>query len=217
MAKRTSIQITESTKSVSAKIIAEAVEQIDRKMRSAAPQINARVGQLIETKLRSTPHAREILSGKLRADFGLTDSAANTAVQDLIEAVKRSVKVNLDIRGRGSLGNLAWSMSVSILPDGFTDTIKQIGAYKSRSGEIDWMDWLLTKGVTIIYDDYFVAYGKEFPGSRSGNAIMLPAGSSGRLFRVDPVFAGTTDDNFVVNTVNSLLPEIAKLMFSYLQ
>lgn len=211
-----SIKITESAKSISGKILFEVVEQVDRRMRAAAPQINLRVGALIETKLRATPHVRSILSGKLQTDFGLTSQSAEATVEGLISAVKRSVKVNLDIRNRGKLGNSAWSMSVTILPEGFSQLLSQIGTYSSNGNEINWMEWLLTKGATVIYDDFFVAYGAEFKSSRSGLGVMYPSGGSGRIFRVDPVFAGTQDDNFVVNTLTSLLPEIANIMFGYL-
>jgi hypothetical protein len=212
------IQITESTSSVSAKMLFEVVQQVDKKMRAAAPQINLLVGELIEEKIRATPHVRSLISGQLQADFGLNIGEAEEAIESLLFVIKRSVKVNLGIKNRGTLGNLAWSMSVSILPDGFSDVLKGIGAYKSpRSGEfIPWMEWLLTKGTTVIYDDFFVAKG-EFKTSRSGFALMFPSGQSGRIFRVEPTFAGTADDNFVVNTIASLLPEIGNIMFSYLQ
>ena len=207
------IQITESTSSVSAKVLFEVVEQVDKKMRKAAPQINLRVGELIETRIRATPHVKSLISGQLQADFGLNIGEAEEAIESLLFVVKRSVKVNL---GMGTKG--AWSMSVSILPEGFSDVLKGIGTYQSpRSGEfIPWMEWLLTKGTTIIYDDFFVAKG-EFRTSRSGFALMFPSGESGKMFRVDPNFAGTADDNFVVNTIASLLPEIGNIMFSYLQ
>jgi hypothetical protein len=212
------IQITESTASVSAKVLFEVVEQVDKRMRAAAPQINLLVGELIEAKIRATPHVRSLISGQLQADFGLNIGEAEEAIDTLLFVVKRSVKVNLGVKNRGALGNLAWSMSVSILPEGFSEVLKGIGAYKSpRSGEfIPWMEWLLTKGTTVIYDDFFVAKG-EFKTSRSGFALMFPSGQSGRLFRVDPSFSGTEEDNFVVNTIASLLPEIGNIMFSYLQ
>jgi hypothetical protein len=212
------IQIIESTSSISAKVLFEVAEQVDKKMRKATPQINLRVGELIEARIRATPHVKSLISGQLQADFGLNIGEAEEAIESLLFVVKRSVKVNLGIKNRGSLGNSAWSMSVSILPEGFSDILKGIGTYQSpRSGEfIPWMEWLLTKGTTIIYDDFFVAKG-EFRTSRSGFALMFPSGESGRLFRVDPNFAGTADDNFVVNTIASLLPEIGNIMFSYLQ
>jgi len=212
------IQIIESTSSISAKVLFEVAEQVDKKMRKATPQINLRVGELIEARIKATPHVKSLISGQLQADFGLNIGEAEEAIESLLFVVKRSVKVNLGIKNRGSLGNSAWSMSVSILPDGFSDILKGIGTYQSpRSGEfIPWMEWLLTKGTTIIYDDFFVAKG-EFRTSRSGFALMFPSGESGKIFRVDPNFAGTADDNFVVNTIASLLPEIGNIMFSYLQ
>ena len=207
------IQIIESTSSISAMILFEVAEQVDKKMRKAAPQINLVVGELIEAKIRATPHVKSLISGQLQADFGLNIGEAEEAISALLFVVKRSVKVNMNMRAKG-----AWSMSVSILPDGFSQVLSGIGTYQSpRSGEfIPWMEWLLTKGTTIIYDDFFVTKG-EFKTSRSGFALMFPSGSSGKVFRVEPTLSGTEDDNFVVNTITSLLPQIGKIMFSYLQ
>ena len=172
------IQIIESTSSISAKILFEVAEQVDKKMRKAAPQINLVVGELIEAKIRATPHVKSLISGQLQADFGLNIGEAEEAISALLFVVKRSVKVNMNMRAKG-----AWSMSVSILPDGFSQVLSGIGTYQSpRSGEfIPWMEWLLTKGTTIIYDDFFVTKG-EFKTSRSGFALMFPSGSSGKVF-----------------------------------
>jgi hypothetical protein len=218
MAKKTVLRIIDTNREVAAKILFEVVEQIDKKMRVAAPKINLLTGELIEKKLMATPHVRSLLAGQLMADFGLSPERASSSVEELISAVKASVKVKLNIKNRGKLGDLAWSMSVTILPEGLSDVLRNIGSYSSNGNEIIWMDWLLTKGVSVIYDDFFVVYSERFKGtSRSGFSLMFPSGGSGRIFRVDPAFAGTIEDNFVVNTLESLLPEIANLMFSYLQ
>ena len=75
------------------------------------------------------------------------------------------------------------------------------------------MEWLLLRGTEVVIEDAFVIY-KDRPNSRSGMAIM--AESDSRVFRVDPQYAGTENDNFVINTINDLLPEIGLILRSYL-
>ena len=207
------IQIIDSVDSVKAKINFAFREEVDKRMKAAAPLIEARAGTLIASRLISTPHARSILGGKLKVDFGLSDAVATSALIELISAVKKSIRVQLK-KTQGS--TLVFSMSISILPEGLSSVLSVIGNYSSNGHEIGWMEWLLTKGVEIIIDDYFVAYGLSSPNSRSGGGIMVKSGTSGRHFRVDPAFAGTENDNFVINTIRESLPEIGQIMRSYL-
>jgi hypothetical protein len=206
------IKIIDTVDSIRAKINFELRHEVDRRMRTAAPIIQARAGTLIASRLTNSRHAQSILSGQLQKDFGLTESVAKAALTQLIAAVKRNIRVEL----RGVTGSqLVFTMSVSILPEGLTSVLGNIGTYESNGHQIGWMRWLLTKGVEVVVEDYFVAYGPSIQ-SRSGGALMLNTGKSGRDFRVDPAFAGTENDNFVVNTIREALPEIGEIMRSYL-
>jgi hypothetical protein len=92
--------------------------------------------------------------------------------------------------------------------------------------DVDWLEWLLfTKGQTVV-DDYYVVFGtydKRF--SRSGKAIMRPLS---RVFRkkrfqafpdrapkaysVSPTFAGTREDNFVTEVIQTIEPFLGKIV-----
>lgn len=207
------LKIIESIDSIKAKILFEVKEQVNKKMRGYAPVISRQVGNLIEYKLLDTPHAQSILSGQLRADFGLSEADAKSALTDLISTIRKNIRVKLDIKADGAIRN-AWAMQVNILPPGLIDKLSQVGTYDSGGHSISWMKWLLTKGVSIIYEDYSIMYG-SFSTSRSGQAIMAKR-VNGEMFRVEPEFAGTAEDNFVVNTLSSLLPEIGLIMRKYL-
>lgn len=209
----TRLKIIESIDSIKAKILLEVKQQVNKRMRGYAPTISRKVGLLIEQKLLNTPHAQSILSGQLRVDFGLSESDANAALTDLISTIRKNIRVKLDIRADGAIRN-AWAMQVDILPPGLINKISDIGSYESGGHSISWMKWLLTKGVSIIYEDYSIMHG-GFSTSRSGQAIMAKR-VNGEMFRVEPEFAGTVEDNFVVNTLGSLLPEIGLIMRRYL-
>lgn len=208
------IQITESIESIKAKILFELKAQVNERMRKAAPIIRAKVGSLIADKIAATPHIQSILSGKLQSDFGLTGPAAQLAVNELISAIRQTTGVNLDIKN-----GFAYSMSVTLLPQGLSQAVGNIGQYQSNGHVISWMRWLLFEGVTVVVDDHFVADDttgsiKSFGKSRSGRALMFH--SEGRSFRVDPTFAGTEDDNFVVNTIRGLFDEVYFIVLGYL-
>jgi hypothetical protein len=208
------LEIIESPNSVRAKINFAFREQVNKRMRGYAPVISRKVGELIGNKLMETPAAQSILTGQLKADFGLTDVVAQSALSELIAAVKKSTVVKLDIKTTEGVRN-AWAMSVSILPDGLVGVLSKIGSYKSGRYEIPWMEWLLTRGVEVVVDGAYVVYWNADRG-RSGMATMEKGSGPEDTFRVDPQFAGTADDNFVVNTIKSLLPEIGVIMRSYL-
>lgn len=208
------VRIIDSVNSLKAKFDFIARDIVDKRMRSYAPVISRKVGELIGDALIRTPEAQSILTGQLKADFGLTDAVASTALQQLIEAVKKSTTVKLNIKPSGGV-KYAYAMVVSILPAGLSSVLSTIGTYESNGKDIPWMEWLLTRGVEVVVDDGFVVYGNK-PTSRSGMAVMAKSGGSGRVFRVDPQYAGTPDDNFVTKTIGSLLPEISLIMRSYL-
>lgn len=204
------LYITETTESIKAKIIGEIRFEVNKRMRAASPIIRQKVGNLIADRLMDTEHAQSIMSGKLQSDFGLTPDAALTALGDLIRAIRQSTGVNLDVKN-----GFAYSLSVTILPNGLSQTLQGIGTYSSNGHIISWMQWLLLKGVTVVVDDHFVVE-RNSSKSRSGRALMYKSGSSGRNFRVDPHFAGTEDDNFVVNTIKGLFDEVYFIVMGYL-
>lgn len=210
------VRIIDSVNSLKAKFDFIARDLVDKRMRSYAPVISRKVGELIGDALIRTPEAQSILTGQLKADFGLTDTQASSSLEQLIEAVKRSTTVKLNIKPTGGV-KYAYAMVVSILPAGLSSVLSTIGTYTSENSgkDIAWMEWLLTRGVEVVVDDAFVIYGNK-PSSRSGMAVMAQSGGSGRMFRVDPQYAGTADDNFVTKTIGSLLPEIGLIMRSYL-
>jgi hypothetical protein len=204
------LKFTESTQQIQAKILFEFAEVVDKRMRGYAPLISREVGELIAAELRKTPHVISLLSGKLQADFGLTPAAAQTGVDEIISKVRKSTVVRLS---KNPKTNLVYTISIQLLPEGISSLLDI--SYASYRGRVTWVEWLLTKGVTIVVEDFWAMSG-EFEESRSGRAIMVPVGNDKVGFRVDPEFAGTPGDNFVVNTIQGLLPAITNVIRKYL-
>lgn len=215
-------QITSDPKEVSDFISLELSKQIDARIKSKTSAIRAEISNLISDELRKTPHVISLLSGKLQSDFGLSTEAAELAVKQIIDTIKSSTVISVK---RDVSEKFVYSIFITLLPNGISSLLN-IG-YESKGGSVDWLEWLLTKGVTVVVDNYRVLEG-DFTQSRSGKSIMVPATSlsiiqTGRFsygtvkrtydaFRVDPEFAGTESDNFIVNTLRSVLPQIAEII-----
>lgn len=73
---------------------------------------------------------------------------------------------------------------------------------------LPWLDWLLTKGVSILIDDYGfiskdrVSLDKILRYSRTGQGLMSDK-IKGK-FHIRHSFSGTVDDNFMINAVKAI-------------
>lgn len=205
------LRILESQNEIHARILFEASQEVDKLLRRNSSAISRKISRLLADRIHETPEMKSILGGKLKADFGLSDQAADEALERVTSLIRENTVVRLN---KNVKNGLFYSITISLLPNGLTpffdiryDSIND----KGESHPVDWMEWLLTKGVTIINDEFFVMYG-PFRTSRSGEAIMVKGGT----FRVDPEFAGTEQDNFIVNTVKRSYQDMIGIIGSYL-
>ena len=81
--------------------------------------------------------------------------------------------------------------------------------FRTENGHIlPWLDWLLTKGVSILIDDYGfiskdrVLLGKILNYSRTGQGFM--SDKTKDKFHIRANLSGTIDDNFMVNAVKKI-------------
>jgi hypothetical protein len=176
--------------------------------------VTINVRKKIRTSLSSSNAIKSLLSGKLKSDFGLTDSAATVAVRSIIDHVSDNIKVSIKYSYRGA--NVA-VLSLDLLPLG-VDAIAALpaGNYistgKYGGGDVTWLTWLLTKGTSVIIGDFYVFEGAR-GRSRSGQSVMQKNVRGGSGFRVDPGFAGSKDDNFITRALTPIIPEIRDEVF----
>lgn len=200
------LSIIESASEIKAKIIFEAAEVVDKILRSNSGVISRRINSLLSSKIYDHPTTQSILSGVLQRDFGLTNEMASSSISRVISILRDNTKIQLK---KSQRSNLFYAINIKILEGGITPFMNI--KYSSEGGEVNWMKWLLTEGVTVINDEFFVLSG-NFSGSRSGLGIMAKGGS----FRVEPEFAGTEDDNFIVNTIKQSYDDMIQIIGSYL-
>lgn len=148
----------------------------------------------------------------LQREFGLTTDQAKAAQEDIIKILRLSTDIvlkdfvvkNGQIRGG--------DFYIDILEADLKKFINmKSGEYTSKGGySIDWMQWLLTRGVEIIWPTYGIKYySRIVKASRSNYALMFKADYKG--YRVPEKHKGTIDDNFIIDVVDSATDEIVAL------
>lgn len=205
------LQIVESTEQIKARILFEVRNEVDKRLRRYSSVISRRIGSLVGDAIMSSEHVKSLISGQLKADFGLSDQMAEQALKELIQEIRSTITVKLEITNR-----MAFSLRVSFLKTGISQLLSNIGEYDSNGNSIQWMKWLLLNGSEVIIEDFYVYNDASKKTSRSKMAIMVPSGSSNKVFRVDPIFAGTEEDNFVIDAINSIMLGSLEVIKEYL-
>ena len=180
--------------------------------RQVEASVLQKVREKIRSRLLSSNVTQSLLSGKLKSDFGLTNSVAARAVSKIIDYVSDNVKVSLKYSFKGA--NIA-TFSLDLLPMGTKElSMLPEGNYVSTGkfggGDVTWLTWLVTQGTTVVIGDYYVFENPE-GNTRAGSVMQKATKRDG--FRVDPSFAGTVDDNFVIRALQPIIPEIKDQVF----
>jgi hypothetical protein len=144
--------------------------------------------------------------GILKKDFGfkLGENVGESVVKEISKTIhfKKLPATSLTVGG----------LRCEVLKEGIGFLLnKNFSAYDSNGNLIDWLNWLLTAGDTIVVSDYQVFYGDySNPPSRSRGAVMVKTPSRG--FRVDPNHAGTIEDNWITRAFDKAGREIEPIL-----
>lgn len=136
---------------------------------------------------------------RLGAQFGLTSDP--TAA--ITSAIVNSIDIKLTKITKNLKGNISFNFqpkqfrNLLDLPEGHTIT--------EKGEDLHWMDWLLTRGDEIIIVGYRYDPGND---GRSGGGSM----TAGSGFRVNPLYSGTVNDNFVTRLFSNREQEIQNII-----
>ena len=211
------LQFTESASQLKTNMRFMFAEAIDKLIRSKINGIELFARNSIKNSFNKSETVSAILGGILQADFGLTDDMAVEAVDSIVEYVSNNVQIIYTKSKKTS--DLLASFTLVFLPN--KDFYKEIknGSYISEgiyvtgygiNGDVNWLEWLVTKGTQVILSNFYVYY--EEGKGRSNQAIMIYTDKAGSTrsggFMVNPEHAGTEDDNFVTRAINESIPII---------
>jgi hypothetical protein len=193
-------------------------KQVNKKVKKSYSSVQSSVAEvlrgMIRERLLASTVTQSLLSGKLRSDFGLTQTDANRTVNRIIEYVATNIQLSVKYAHRGkdvavfTLDLLPMGVKVlSALPEGNYASTGKFGG-----GDVTWLTWLLTKGTQVVIGDFYVFDDPEGT-TRAGSVMQKTSKKHPDGFRIDPGFAGTEEDNFVTRALTPIIPKIQKILF----
>ena len=174
----------------------EIKEQISIRLSQFIAMVRPDVVKFVEDSLRKDPDGiyTSLNNGDLQIDFGF-ESGQNVG-EKVVKEISNSVSFTKLRPNSSSVGGLR----LEVLKGGINFLLtKDFSSYDSNGNSVDWLNWLLLAGDTIVVADYEVIY-KKSPFSRSGKGFMInPKMTKG--FRVRPEMSGVEDDNWITRSL----------------
>lgn len=192
-------QVLESNADIAKFILEDIKKQIDIAINKSIPNISQEIKNLVAEALRSQPEYASLMTGTLKAEFGIfSSSSIQSVINGLIETLQVT-KDNIKISNNGLSGGFKLTMMKSddlngLIYADFASVIDDDGYV------LPWLQWLLLEGQSIIVKNYEVFYTKS-ASSRSGMALMKPSKSS---WKVPAQFSGTEKNNWTTRSINSI-------------
>jgi hypothetical protein len=204
--------MTTTGQQLTSKIVNAAGPKVQKALLSSVPYLQDRLSSFLRASLPNDPVLQSIQSGKLRVDFGLSSADAAIAVADIVSAVDRAVIIKtINSAKKDFVGGLVIQINPIIGTPAMQSLVKG-SSYLSDGHEISWLEWLLTKGTQVIINSFEVVSTVNYDArSRSGQGFMVQTGGN---FRIDPIFAGTSSDNFLTRAIASYQIDFAKIIKS---
>jgi len=206
-----SIRLTSKPSDISKAIVDEFLAQFNKKSNQINSNLSAQMAIIVGSTLNASPTVRSLLGGTLKDDFGLQAGEAGSAITNIIAFLSKNVTAQaLGIKD-------GVQINLNFLPGGFDDILSVPGgSYKSRGGEVNWLEWLLTKGTQVVIADYALFDGAKGKTRSGGSKVMIPQVNK-PAFRVDPQHAGTIADNFISRALDPAKDEIGNLIINEMQ
>jgi|TARA_R110000744_G_scaffold79106_1_gene155534 hypothetical protein len=178
------------------------VSHINSSISGIGEEINKKIRPVVFDVIHECYEMQSLRGSYLRGSLGLTLSQASESSRDIAEAVSSSVFVNVK---RVTPKNLSGSLTINVQPSDFSNVLSISGAvirylssrYK-RTVELPWLDWLLTKGDTILISGF--DFQPIFGEGRSGAGSMIK--DSIADWRIRPEYSGTKEDNFITRALS---------------
>ena len=141
--------------------------------------------------------------GSLNAAFGLTHPNVGDIASSVASAMSiKFTKISDTLKG---------GIEFNFQPDNFANLLGLAEGHQvtEMGSDLHWLDWLLTKGDTVIIKGY--TYRPSTEGRSRGGTMEL-----GGFFRVDPKYSGTKENNFITRSFEGRDKVLNKILASFL-
>lgn len=202
------LKLLESNSEIANYILKAMKEILDVSFNKALRSLKSRIPNEVKNAIVSEPEYQSLISGKLKYEFGIPDSASS--VNKIIDIWINNISINtIPITIVGN--NLRGGFDINMIKDDYSDVLSSASASvvdSKTSSVLPWLEWLLLYGGQVIIKNYTVQMGPN-RNSRTGMAIMV---SSKENWRVPPEFAGTKSNNWITRALTRLETIIPQLI-----
>lgn len=206
------IDIVETNEDISSKILKALRPQVNSYFKNVFEKIKDNLSNLVISAITSAPEYNELISGRLKAEFGIPDSSSR--LQRILEVWKNITFKYKPVKNDGK--QLVGSFELSMIKQDFSDVINLAEAsfVTEKGSTLNWLEWLLLFGDQVIIKDYNVILGSN-PRSRTGMAIM--SGSVSGKWSVPSEYSGTINNNWITRAIDSADSSINNLITTSLE
>jgi hypothetical protein len=202
------LKLLDSIQDIEKKINKASSEVINQKLNNSLQTIKNSVKSVASSYILQQPEIQSLYGGYLQGAFGKIN--ASSSAESIRLSVLNSISVVLDKFNPSLKG----SLSINIQPNDFLNLLSLTEGHTIyEGGDLHWLNWLLTKGDSIIIIDYY--YDPQGGIGRTGLGNMKGGGS----FRVPPEFSGTIENNFITRalTNDSIIKNINSIIEKAIQ
>lgn len=203
-----SLKLIETKTQINQEILRALLPQVDSYFKSVFNKVSTQIQELIISSIKNAPEYNELISGRLKAEFGLPDS--DSRVFSILEFWKNIQVQYRPVKIKNNT-NLSASFSINMIKSDYSDVISLSAATftTEKGSELNWLEWLLLFGNKTIIKDYEIQLGAN-PRSRTGLAVMK--GVISGKWSVPAEFSGTINNNWITRSIDSADGKINKLL-----
>lgn len=190
------IKLLDTVGSIQKKVNKAIAEEANKILSQNKNTILRDAQSLVAGWISSQPEMLDLQSsvpGSLAGQFGLYPGQGQNSVISIVNSIKNSITVDLKRFNDNLSGG---GLEINFQPTNFINLLNlPQGFVNYEGGKLHWLDWLLTKGDTVIVVSYH--YNAKTGIGRSGLGNMTKGGS----FRVPPEYSGVDSNNFITRAL----------------
>lgn len=207
-----SIKISDRLRAIEQKINNALTADINVRIRKNKQKVLNRIRLAARSWINQQPEIYSLrqsgIPGSLASAFGIFPGEDDRIVELIINEIINSIELNIKPANQ----YVKTVIEIIFQKNGINSLINLPGTsvITELGTQLKWLEWLLTKGDSVVITGYY--YAPEIGRGRSGGGTMKIGGS----FRVPPNFSGTLENNFITRAFSDKEKQIGQILLEIL-
>lgn len=200
------LKLVETNAAIAQSIAQALLPDITKYFNNIYNQVKNSIPKIVIAAIKNEPEYSSLISGKLKAEFGLPDS--NSRLEGILSAVENNLIIQFK-PPKISGSQIKGGIKLQMVKSNFSDLLSLAeSSFITENGSVlNWLQWLLIEGDNVIVSDYRFIAG-PYSTSRTGMGIMNEF--SGAFWRVPPEFSGNINNNWITRAIDKASGNISQ-------